>query len=261
MFLGAAAGHAVAEAGRDAMLTRQQGQVEIRREGSTTWTPVIASRYLSPGDSGQTLAGARARVRLQFGDITLALGPSTRFRVAELNRQFGRVQVNLDWGALRAAFGSPQAASPDSYQVITPNAVLAAQGTEWTTHFVTLPSDEGPPLGLEALPEGWPETPPGHTRAAIHANHVRVRALATGAERVVPPGSTVDIDPDGVVTLNPTDFPYPAQTTTGPRIERGTTGQGETRTDSGAQVEGPSQPSPHPTVPDSQIHPPEPPQP
>ncbi len=255
------AGPAIAEAGRDAMLTRQRGEVEIRREGSTTWTPVIASRYLSPGDSGQTLAGARARMRLQFGDITLALGPSTRFQVAELNRQFGRARVNLDWGALRAAFGAPRATSPDAYQVITPNAVLAAQGTEWTTHFVTPPADGVLPLGVEALPEGWPETPPGHTRAAIHAGHVRVRALATGAEQVLPPGSTVDIGPDGVITLNPTGFPYPAEPTTGPSIERGTTGQGEIRPDSGAEVEGPTQPSPHPTVPDSQIPPSEPPHP
>ncbi len=243
------AGLAVAEAGQDAMLTRQQGGVEICREGSTTWTPVIASRYMGTGDSGQTLAGARAQVRLQFGDITLAIGPSTRFGIAELNRQFGRARVNLGWGAVRASFGGPRAADPDTYQVVTPNAVLAAQGTEWTTHFVTEASDGNPPLGQEALPEGWPETRPGHTQAAIHDGHVRVRAISTGAEQVLPPHSTVDIGPDGTIMMNPPNFPYPTEPAATTRIERGTTGQGETRPDPGETTENPSLPSPQPTTP------------
>lgn len=237
---------ASAEAGRDALLTRQRGSVEICREGSSTWTPVIASRYLGSGDAGQTLAGARAQVRLQFGNVVLALGPSTRFAVAELNREFGRARVDLGWGSLRARL---EGLEPDRFQVVTPNATLAAQGTEWTTHHVTQAADGAAPRGAEALPEGWPETPPGHTRAAIHRGRVRVVATATGASQLLEPRMTVDIGPDGTLVVNPPDFPYRDGAPTGSEIEKGTTGQGEPSGEEPGSTEGPTQPSPHPTGP------------
>lgn len=257
------AGGALAEAGRDALLTRQQGEVEIRRQGSETWIPVIASRYLAEGDSGQTGSAARAQVRLQFRDVLLAVGPATRFRVAELNQEFGRASLELGWGALRARLKGRPSKSPENYQILTPNAVLAAQGTDWITHHVTSPQDGTPPLGMESLPEGWPPTPPGHTRAAIHQGQVRVQSVPTGAVQVLSPRSTVDIGPDGSILVNPPGFPYPAQASGAPIVERGTTGRGELRGEGGESLENPSQPSPHPTMP-SESHsspPPSPPPP
>ncbi len=253
------AGRALAEAGRDALLTRQQGSVEICRQGSNTWVPVIASRYLASGDSGQTGRAARAQVRLQFRDVLLAVGPATRFTVAELNREAGRARLELGWGALRARLkGKPSKAS-DNYQILTPNAVLAAQGTEWVTHHVTVAQDGTPPLGVEALPEGWPPTPPGHTRAAVHDGTVRVQSIPTGAVQLLKPRSTVDIGPEGLIVVNPPDFPYHAEPSKARAIQRGTTGQGELQGEGGEALGNPSQPSAHPTSPsESHSNPPPP---
>lgn len=252
------AGRALAEPGRDALLTRQQGTVEIRRQGSNTWTPVIASRYLASGDSGQTGPAARAQVRLQFRDMLLAVGPATRFTVADLNREAGQASLELGWGALRARLKGKRQAS-DNYQILTPNAVLAAQGTEWVTHHVTLPLDGTPPQGGDALPEGWPPTPPGHTRAAVHDGTVRVQSVPTGAVQLLQPRSTVDIGPEGMIVINPPDFPYPAEASAAPAIERGTTGRGELQGEGGEPLDNPSQPSAHPTSPsESHSHPPPP---
>jgi len=253
------AGRTLAEAGRDALLTRQQGQVEIRRQGSETWIPVIASRYLAEGDSGQTGLAARAQIRLQFRDMLLAVGPATRFTVAELNREVGRARLEMGWGALRARLKGKPSKAPDNFQILTPNAVLAAQGTEWVTHHVTVPQDGAAPQGVEALPEGWPPTPPGHTRAAVHDGTVRVRSVPTGAIQVLKPRSTVDIGPDGSIVVNPPDFPYPAEASNTRAVERGTTGRGELQGEGGEVMENPSQPSVHPTMPsDSHSNPPPP---
>jgi hypothetical protein len=254
------AGSALAEPGKDALLTRQQGEVEIRRQGSNTWTPVIASRYLTNGDSGQTGSAARAQVQLQFRNLLLAVGPTTRFTVAELNRKAGQASLELGWGALRARLRGKVQAS-ENYQVLTPNAVLAAQGTEWVTHYVTLPQDGTPPQGGDALPEGWPPTPPGHTRVAVHEGTVRVQSVPTGAVQLLQPRSTADIGPEGMIVVNPPDFPYPVEASAAPAIERGTTGRGELQGEGGKPLGNPSQPSARPTIPSGSSPHPEPPHP
>lgn len=244
---------AVAEAGRDALLTRQSGQVEARRDGSETWTSVIASRYLASGDAGQTLRGARAQVRLQYGNVVLAVGPVTRFTVAELNREHGRARVTLGWGSIRARIEQISSGPRDRYQIVTPNAVLGAQGTEWTTHHVEVATD-GTVLGQEARPDGWPETPPGHTRAAIHKGQVWVLSKQEPDVKILDPGMTIDIGPDGAILLNP--FPYRAEPTGRPAIERGTTGQGEIHGD-GTRIPGVISPTAEPhTGSDSGSYPP-----
>lgn len=250
---------AIAETGKDAVLVRTKGTVESCRSGSTSWQRVSTERFLTPGDSGRTLAGAGAKVKLQKGACVIGVGPETRFTIADLNQEFGTAKVGLGWGSLRATIGKA-VRGQDRFQIVTPNAVLSAQGTDWQAHYVALQSD-GSILGAEAKPPTWQgETLPQHTRAAVYESVVRVQAVQTGEIVAVEAGNTVVIGPLGEIQLNPPSFPYPgapaAEAPDRPRIERGTTGEGEIREHDREAQENPSQPHADPTQPNSHYSPP-----
>lgn len=255
---------AVAETGLDAVLVRTRGVVESCRAGSTAWQRVSTNRFLTPGDGGRTRAGAQAKVKLQSGACIIGVGPETRFTVAELNQEFGTAKVGLGWGALRATIGKA-VRGQDRFQIVTPNAVLSSQGTDWQAHYVALQSD-GSLLGVEAKPPHWQgETLPQHTRAAVYESIVRVRAVQTGETVDVEAGNTIVIGPLGEIELNPPTFPYPglpaAEAPERPRIERGTTGAGEPPETGHEVEENPSQPHADPTQPNSGHYSPPPPAP
>jgi hypothetical protein len=180
-------------------VVRQSGRVDALAWGQQAWVTVVSSRMLLGGDRLRTGEKSSARCRLWEGTV-LVVGARTELSIEQLavaasGRQ-GKVQARVERGSVWARLAS---GGGSSVRVTTPNAVLAARGTEWVTEYA--------PAGEAPAEDSLLGTRPGETRAAILESSVQVEAQASGQKALAPQGSTVLITPEGDIQLNA--FPFP----------------------------------------------------
>lgn len=120
-----------AQGGSWVTATRRAGIVESCLSNSQTWLRVTSSRRLGLNDSIKTATDGACSLRLADNSL-LAMGPNTQTRVREF--AFGgsrrNVNVQVDYGKLRTQTSKFRGRSSD-FQISTPNAVMAAQGTDF----------------------------------------------------------------------------------------------------------------------------------
>lgn len=162
------------------IVTRRQGVVECRASGGPSWMRILANRRLAAGDEARTEAASNAQVRFADGTV-VAMGPETTVQVERL---LDEVRVAVPRGALRASL--PRYGGRPRFQVTTPNAALAAQGTEFLV-----------------------EVRPGETRAAVIDGEVLMTHLESGRFLLLRPGDTASVDESGSLLLNPPSFTHP----------------------------------------------------
>ena len=109
------------------------GKVQVMRAGVTTWEPVERRQeaMLKQGDRVRTAPGSRARITLQDSS-KIELSPSSLFTVDFADEQ-SNFKFKLDMGTLRAIISKLQISR--KVTVVTPTAVCAVRGTEFSMSF------------------------------------------------------------------------------------------------------------------------------
>lgn len=113
------------------LVVKVNGTVESQKADSTKWVGIWQSRMLKDGDKARTLDNSRANIRLadqtvvQVGSNTVVeiakFQLTEKSRFAELKLTAGKVRINV------GRFTGKES----KVQVTTPNAVLAARGTDF----------------------------------------------------------------------------------------------------------------------------------
>ncbi len=111
-----------------AKIAELTGIARTRTPRATEWSAISVGGALGPGDTLLTLSGARAR--LTFSDGTkVTLGPETRLVVTPADGGKRRVALLRGFARFVAAKLGQDA---DELTVVTPTAVAAVKGTEFT---------------------------------------------------------------------------------------------------------------------------------
>lgn len=193
---------ALAQGGSWVTVVRKQGTVESRLASSDTWLRIVTNRRLGSSDWARTSSDGAAQLRLADNSL-VAMGPSTqvqleRFTLGGRERDTSFAVRN---GAVRAQvsrFGGQRS----RFQVSTPNAVLAAQGTDFLV--TVLNPDQ------TASEDGWVQAQGGGqvlTRLAVFSGIVTM-TNNLGRTLVVHPGGTAEIMGDGPPEPNPSGWSF-----------------------------------------------------
>ena len=196
------------------MVVRVQGRVESQRSGEQAWDPIFRSRVLSDGDSARTQDNSRAMIKLadgsQFTVGAATVVEMTRFvltpegRTVVFNQRLGRVRATV-----AKSFGSE-----GTFEVKTPNGVLAAHGTEFYVEYVggappSASSRSGGADSLLAMGDGpvadGGGAPGGSTNVIVYDGIVEV--TSGRRHHRFYPGDYGTIRPDGRIFVNPAMFP------------------------------------------------------
>ncbi|MBI3923989.1 MAG: FecR domain-containing protein [Armatimonadetes bacterium] len=145
------------------ILTKVRGQVQGKDKGESAWRQVVSSRRMGTGDSARTLADSVGQIRSDIG-VYMTLGPSTTLTMQQFDSEAARVRVES--GGLRASLSS-LFNRPKKFEVETPNAVLAARGTDFEVVYTgqasgqraigpvaSLPGVDGELLAQANVPDG-----------------------------------------------------------------------------------------------------------
>lgn len=113
------------------LVVRVTGTVESQQAGASDWTGIWESRLLQDGAKARTLADSRAKIRLADQTV-ISVGANTQVEVAnfKLTPTSRTAQINLLSGKIRVNVGK-FTGKENKFQVTTPNAVLAAKGTDF----------------------------------------------------------------------------------------------------------------------------------
>lgn len=171
------------------LVIRVKGIVESQFSGETRWQRIIRSRMLQDGDKTKTGQESTAKIRLA-DNSTVTVGENTevevsRFQLQETSRI---VDIKVKYGRIRSSVGK-QEGKQTEFKVRTPNAVMAARGTEFFTHYQP-PSNE--------------DSDRGTTLLMVFSDSVD---FISGDKTVtVYEGNTAMVGPDGIIHLNPPGF-------------------------------------------------------
>lgn len=164
---------------------RRQGTVQSRLAGSENWSRIMVNRRLGFGDAIRTGTDSAAQIVFQDGSL-VRIGPVTTLRISEAAYEVARRQTRLDLeGGSVEARVAPFQGKTNRFEVRTPNAVLAAQGT----HFLVDATDV--------------------TKVVVVHGAVRMTSHATGDSVLLRAGSTGRAEADGELLVNPADFSFP----------------------------------------------------
>lgn len=121
-------------------VTRKAGVVESKLASSQSWLRIPNSRRLGVDDSVRTNEQGKAHLKLADNSV-VALNPSTSIVLREfvLTNSRRSVSIDLEKGQLRTQVSKFNGAT-NRYQVKSPNAVMAAQGTDFNVSY----ADDGP---------------------------------------------------------------------------------------------------------------------
>ncbi len=193
---------ALAQGGSWITVERRQGGVESRLAGSQTWLRVMTQRRLGAQDWARTTEDGVAHLRLADNSL-VAMGPSTRVQMQRftLDSRNRDAALTVDNGAVRAQVSGARGRQ-SRFEVTTPNAVLAAQGTDFLVTVVN--PDE---MSSE---DGWVQAQGGGrilTRLAVFDGLVWMTNQA-GRTLLIRPGGTAQILGDGIPEDTPADFSF-----------------------------------------------------
>ncbi|MCL5773387.1 MAG: FecR family protein [Firmicutes bacterium] len=171
------------------LVVKVNGTVESQKADSTKWVGIWQSRMLKDGDKARTLDNSRANIRLadqtvvQVGSNTVVeiskFQLTEKSRLAELKLTAGKVRVNV------GKFGGKES----KVQVTTPNAVLAARGTDFYVE-------------QEKVTK---QGPGGNTNIIVFSGTVNV--TSGGGNFMVFAGNTCTITSGGMILPNLNSFP------------------------------------------------------
>lgn len=164
------------------LVVRVKGTVENQYAGSSKWHLIWQSRKLQDGDKARTQENSRAKIRLADQSV-ITLGENTEVEMSEFHvKEQSRVaKIKLFLGRIRTRVGR-FTGKESKFEVKTPNAVLAARGTDFTTEYVT--------------------RSPGKTNVIVFSDSVDV--LVNGKKKAtVTQGNAAQIDAQGNVIMNP----------------------------------------------------------
>lgn len=190
----------LAQGGSWITVMRKQGEVESRLAGSQTWLRVLTNRRLGAQDWARTLDNGVAHLRLADNSL-VAVGPSTQVQMERftLDSRSRDAALKINNGSLRAQV-SRFRGRQSRFEVTTPNAVLAAQGTDF---LVTVINPEE-----MASEDGWVQAQGGRqtlTRLAVFNGTVSM-TNRDGVTRTLHAGDTGQVQGDGLPESNPPNF-------------------------------------------------------
>ncbi|MFP4498582.1 MAG: FecR domain-containing protein [Vulcanimicrobiota bacterium] len=204
------------------LVVKVKGTVESKFELADRWKLIWQSRKLTNGDLARTGKDSRAKIRLADQSV-VTLGQNTQVEMSqfEVKEKNTLTKIKLFYGKVRSTVGK-MAGKKTEFEVETPNALLAARGTEFYVDYVDQPetnekSEEGSDmkdtssLGLvTSLQTGINNQVPGGglTRVIVFSSVVDV--TAQGVTTPLYAGNTAIIGANGIIHVNPPSFQPPA---------------------------------------------------
>lgn len=183
-------------------VTRRAGTVESQLAGSNTWVRIATNRKLGKGATVKTLAASAAELRLADNSI-MAMGANTSVSMDrfDMSRRQRDSAVTVTNGAVRSKV-SRFTGGRSRFEVSTPNAVLAAQGTDFLVTVIN-PDETG------TTGDGWVQAQGGGgqviTQAAVFEGVVTMQN-GQGQEITLRAGDTGQVVGDGPPESNPSSF-------------------------------------------------------
>lgn len=113
------------------LVARVTGTVESRKAQQDSWNFIWESRMLKDGDRARTSANSRAKICLADQSV-LTIGENSLVEMSEfkMTPQSRIVKLKLEFGKLRSRV-EKFLGKESRFEVTTPNAVLAARGTDF----------------------------------------------------------------------------------------------------------------------------------
>ncbi|MCD4782995.1 MAG: FecR family protein [Candidatus Eremiobacteraeota bacterium] len=169
-----------------------KGIVQSQFTGSSKWVRIWQSRMLKDGDKARTKADSRAKIRLADNSV-VTVGASSEVEVSQfkLKKQSRVVKIKLFFGKIRNKVGR-FTGKESKYEVQTPNAVMAARGTDFYVEYDNDRADESE------------EEIGGFTRLMVFSDNVEI--TAGGVTRNISAGNSAIIGPSGIIMMNPANF-------------------------------------------------------
>lgn len=191
------------------VVIKVKGNVESLKQNQTNWEKIWQSRMLQDGDKART--GQDSQAKIKFSDGSLALiGSNTTVEISQFNiTDNSRIsKLKLDFGKIRA-FVSKFLGQDSTFEITTPNAVLAARGTEFYVEQINAgQSLYNTKLFASINPEKlFVAQAMGATKLAVFSGKVLV---TSPIERyVVEAGQTALVNAQGSIFINPASFTFP----------------------------------------------------
>lgn len=192
---------AAADLGGWVTVVRKAGTVQSQLPSSSAWVRVVTNRKLGNDASVRTLSASAAELRFADNSI-VAVGPSTRVSMKDfdLSRRQRDSAISVSNGSVRSKV-SRFTAGRSRFEVSTPNAVLAAQGTDFLVTVIN-------PEEQASTGDGWTQAAEGGeviTQAAVFEGRITMEN-ESGQQITLGPGDTGQIVGDGPPEANPPSF-------------------------------------------------------
>lgn len=188
------------------LVIKMAGTVETQKQGQTTWDSIWNSRMMSDGDKAKTLTDSRAKIKLADQSIIVigsnSLVELSQFKLSPTDRI---AKFNLLVGKMRSKVEKFMGGN-SSFEVTTPNCVIAARGTEFYVEQQAVAMQQG----VQGLSNNYVASVPdlgGATKIIAFFGDLLVTSRIESY--VVPEGSTAIIDQKGSIYINPTNFQFP----------------------------------------------------
>jgi hypothetical protein len=125
-----------------AVINEMTGTVELKRTGSTTWTPARVGDRIEKSTIVST--GFRSTALLAIGNSTIVVRPLTRLTLEELISQNNSetVKVNLNTGRIRVDV-NPPAGGRSNFSVQSPSSTASVRGTAFDMDASSIRVSEG----------------------------------------------------------------------------------------------------------------------
>jgi len=178
--------YAWAVTGKWKLIIRIKGVVESQFRGATKWERIWRNRMLKDGDRARTLKDSRERIKLADNSL-ISMGQNTEVEMSqyEVKEKSRIVKVKLFFGKIRNKV-TRLSGKKTKYEVETPNAVLAAKGTDFYVEYdnETAGEDKG-----------------GVTKLIVFEDSILVTSRKESA--LIAAGNSALIGPSGVIEINP----------------------------------------------------------
>ena len=117
------------------LVIRLKGTVESQFRGKNRWEQIWQSRMLQDGDRARTMANSKARIKLADNSM-VTLGQNTEVELSkyQVEKKSNITEIKLFFGKVRNRVTKAKG-KKTRYRVKTPNAVLAARGTEFYVEY------------------------------------------------------------------------------------------------------------------------------
>ena len=169
------------------LVIKVAGTVESQFSGQSKWEEIWQSRMLQDGDRTRTLANSRARIKLSDNSL-VTLGQNTEVELSkyQVEQKSNVVELKLLFGKIRNNVAKSKNKKV-KYEVKTPNAVLAARGTDFFVEYSNETAGEQPQGGV--------------TKLIVFSDTVEL--TAGGRTVLIHQGNSAMVGASGNITVNP----------------------------------------------------------